>query len=279
MEWLLRYALYCGVPISRYNNPGAALRERIGSPAWRLISRSGRDAFLPILRNRRFGFYALRAYADRLVEMGFQVAPAAHLVQHIIDLSYLYQDEPPDAPVAKRDLTLMRLAESAGKVSRREFALVHEWMIRTRPRIDARRSWRRLVLEAAAWRKKVEVDLSHAQDKPWDFVIDQIDIGDYRFVALKTPRDLWVEGVAMGHCLYALRCHCSSIRPSRFFSVRNGSAMVGTAELQPQQQGNGWFLRDVRRSFNRLPEPALLLAAQEMASAYEAAALQWRQAA
>jgi len=271
MEWLHRYAVHCGVELASYKDPGVALRQHFMAPAWRLIWRSGREAFLPVLRNRKLGFDDLRAYVDQLVEMGFRVAPAAHLVQHIIDQSYLYLDEPPDAPIAKQDLTLVRLAERVGQVSRREFALVHEWVVRTRPRIDVRRSWRRLVREAAAWRQRVEVELAHADDKPWDFLVDQIDIGDCRFVALKTPQDLWVEGVAMGHCLYALRRHCRSMRPSRFFSVRKGGAKVGTAELQPLEQGYGWFLRDVRRSFNRLPSPALLQAAQALALAYEMA--------
>jgi hypothetical protein len=279
MEWLLRYALHCGVRIFHRKDPCAALRKRFAAPTWRLIWRSGRDAFLPILRNRRLGFGDLIAYVDKLVAMGFTVAPAAHLVQHVVDQSYLYLDESPDAPVAKRDLTLIRVAQRSGPVSRREFALVLEWVVRTRPRIHDRRVWFRLVREAAAWRKRVQIELAQATDAPWSFALNEIDIGSYRFVALKTSTDLWVDGVEMGHCLYALRSCCKAPRPSRFFSVRRGDRVVGTAELQPLNGHSGWFLRDVRRSFNRLPDPGLLAAAEQLAEAYEAAAGRWQEAA
>ena len=279
MKWLLRYALHCGVPISHRKDPGSALRGRFTAAAWRLVWRSGRDAFLPILRNCRFGLRDLEAYADKLVEMGFQVAPAAHLVQHVVDQSYLYLDEPPDAPVSQRDLTLIRVAQRSGAVSRREFALVLEWVVRARPRIHDRRAWSRLVRDAARWRRCVETELAHADDRPWGFALDHADIGDFRFVALKAARDLWDEGVAMGHCLHALRCRCQGSTPSRFFSVRRSGRTVGTAELQPLTQHSGWFLRDARRSFNRLPDPAMLAAAEELAAVYEVAAGRWAEAA
>ena len=73
--------------------------------------------------------------------------------------------------------------------------------------------------------------------------------------------DLWVEGVAMSHCVYAIRRYCGHPGPSRFFSMRRGAHRVATVELQPKKGGIRWFVRDVRLSFNRLPGPDVIGAA------------------
>ena len=278
MEWLLRYALHTGVPLADLKDPRAALRRRFSTAAWRLMWRSGRDAFLPILRNARLGFDDLRDYVDQLVVMGFPVAPAPHLLQHLIDETYRYRDSQPDVRFARTELILIRLAQRSGRVSRREFNRVLQWVVRTRPRIHDRRAWRSLVREATAWQRQMEIELAHADDPPWVFETDAVDVGEFRFLALKTPRDLWGVERGLGPCLYALRHLCERSPPSRFFLIRCGGVDVGAAELQPGSGSGGWLLRDVRRSFNRLPGPAMLAAAQTLAQRYQPAG-QWPQAA
>lgn len=268
MEWLLRYALHAGVPLADLKDPRAALRRRFSAAAWRLMWRSGRDAFLPILRNARLGFDDLRAYVDQVVVMGFPVAPAPHLVQHLIDETYRYRDSQPDVRFARTELILIRLAQRSGRVSRREFNRVLEWVVRTRPRIHDRRAWRSLVREATAWQRQMAIELAHADDPPWVFETDAVDVGEFGFVALKTPRDLWCVGQGLGQCLYALRHLCERNPPSRFFLIRSAGVAIGAAELQPGPGTGRWFLRDVRRSFNRLPGPAMLAAAEALARAY-----------
>jgi len=279
VEWLLRYARNRGVALQHPLGPAHALRARFGAPAWRLLCRSGREPFLPIISNRKLGFGDLEAYVDTLIEVGWQVAPAGHLVQHLIDQTYLYLDEKPDTPIKERDLTLLRLADRAGTVTRHQFAQVLEWVIRTKPQVDTRRSWRRMVSEASAWRQEMTVRLRSEKFPPWQFAIDRYDTCDFGFVALKTPADLWVEAVAMSHCLYAIRRCCENPKPSRFFSMRRGERRVATVELQNDKRGAGWFVRDVRLSFNRLPGPDVIGAAELLAGAYTEAAGQWQEAA
>ena len=279
MEWLLRYARYRGLALQHPLGPAHALRTQFGVPAWRLLCRSGRDPFLPIISNRKFGFHDLEAYVAKLIDNGWQVAPAAHLIQHVVDQTYLYLDEPPDAPIKECDLTLLRIAERAGTVSRLQFAQVREWVVREKPPVDARRNWRRMVGEASAWRQEMTVRVRAESFTAWEFAIDKYDTSDFGFVALKTPADLWVEGVAMSHCLYAIRRCCGHPKPSRFFSMRRGERRVATVELRPHKVGAGWFVRDVRLSFNRLPGRDVIGAAELLARAYSEATGQWRAAA
>jgi len=279
VEWLLRYARNRGLALQHPLGPAHALRAQFSVPAWRLLCRSGRDPFLPITSNRRFDFVDLRAYVEKLIDRGWQVAPAAHLVQHVVDQTYLYLDEPPDAPINDRDLTLVRIAERAGAVSRHQFAQVLEWVIREKPPVGERRSWHRMVGDAALWRQEMTVRLRSESFTAWEFAIDKYDTSDFGFVALKTPADLWVEGVAMSHCVYAIRRYCGHPKPSRFFSMRRGERRVATVELQPEKGGAGWFVRDVRLSFNRLPGRDVIGAAELLARAYTEAAEQWQEAA
>jgi hypothetical protein len=263
VRWLLRYARNRGMELDHSLGPEHALRAQFSVPGWRLMCRSGRDPFLPVIANRKFDFGDLQAYVAKLIDMGWQVAPAAHLIQHVVDQSYLYVDEPPDAPIDKRDLTLVRIAEHAGIVSRHQFAQVREWVTREKPPIDVRRSWDRMVNDARAWRLNTSVRLRAESCVPWEFAVETHYIGDVSFTALKTPFELWEEGVAMSNCLYAIRRFCVGLRPSRFFS---------TVELQLCAGGAGWFVRDARLSFNRLPGPELAAIAGSIARAYTEAA-------
>jgi hypothetical protein len=270
MQWLLRYARYAGVHFPRGVDPGIHLRRQFSAPAWRLIHRSGREPLRPVIANQRLGWSDLLVYVDRLVEMGFQVAPAAHLVQHVVDQSYLYFDEPPDPPVKKRDLTLIRLALRSGAVSRREFALVLEWVISTAPRIHDRRVWGGLMREAALWRAGKAVEEQSRSREPWAFALQDFQMFGLEFVPLRTPYEMWLEGVAMGSCLHALCRYCDrEAHPSRFFSVRRGQARVATAEIQRAPDTGQWFMRDVRLSYNRVAGVKVVNAAEELAVAYD----------
>jgi hypothetical protein len=279
MQWLLRYARYSGVHVSLGADPGVHLRRQFSAPAWRLIHRSGREPLRPLIANQRLGWSDLQAYVDRLVEMGFQVAPAAHLVQHVVDQSYLYFDEPPDPPMKKRDLILIRVALRSGVVSRREFALVLEWVISTAPRIHERRVWAKLVREAALWRAGKAVEEHSRSREPWAFALQDFQVFGLEFVPLRTPYEMWLEGVAMGSCLHALCSRCGwASTPSRFFSVRRGQARVATVEIQRISDTERWFMRDVRLSYNRLAGVEVVCAAEELAVAYDRAVTEERTA-
>ncbi len=233
MRWLLRYARPCGVVLDHPMGEAHALRAKFEPAGWRMMCRWGRAPFLPVLRNTWFGFADLQQYIAVVVSTRWMVPPPPHLVQHVIDQSYPYRDEPPDVPTGERDLQLLRFAARSSNVSRKSFAQVLEWVVREKPNIEHRRSWTRMVNQGTRVESVRVLELANVYFEPWHCAITMIHIDGYRCVALETPWELWEEGVAMFHCVYALRRFSEARRPSRFFSLRKGASRIATAEIRP----------------------------------------------
>lgn len=92
MRWALRYAIFCGIqaPDSDSSNFDQTIKKMFTPAAWRLLCRSSRENFNPILRHRGLKFDALVLYAERLIEHGWQEALPGHLLAYLIDQSYLF---------------------------------------------------------------------------------------------------------------------------------------------------------------------------------------------
>lgn len=135
--WLLRYAAHCQLVLDPALQPEQALRQCFGS-SWKLLCRSGRDPFLPILRNRQLSFQDLALYAKALVDGGWQEAPDPRLLGQLIQQSYEYFDSGPAVPVARKDMLLMRLAGRQGKVVQRDFLLVTRWLFSGASRVTGK---------------------------------------------------------------------------------------------------------------------------------------------
>ena len=132
-----------------------------------------------------------------------------------------------------------------------------------------------MVNQARVWRSSRAVELANVYFEPWHCAIAMIHIDGYRCVALETPWELLEDGAAMFHCVYALRRFSEAQRPSRFFSLRRGALRIATAEIRPHPDGPGWYVRDVRLSFNRLPSEPVVAIARVLADAYSFIC-QWR---
>jgi hypothetical protein len=129
--------------------------------------------------------------------------------------------------------------------------------------LHMRNKWPSLVDRAKRFRALEKVDLTARSTKPWHFFCYGIDWRGYEIEPIKNSAELWLEGTALGNCLYKLRHECTAQRPSRFFSIRKAGKRMATLELTwrpPQENFIGmdrelgkWEIRDLRLSFNRLP--------------------------
>ena len=90
LDWLLRYARRCQVKLDASEVTAHAIKGRFTPAAWRLLCRSSRESFIPILRNRRLAFDSMVHYAQSLVEHGFQLAPDPKFLDYFIQSSYLF---------------------------------------------------------------------------------------------------------------------------------------------------------------------------------------------
>ena len=107
-----------------------------------------------------------------------------------------------------------------------------------------------------------------SMDAPWSFFCGEVQWRGYVVHPLRDAVALWIEGTAMGSCLFHLRQLCSLPEPSRFFSVTRQGKRVATLELcwSPPMSGfrgmqrevGRWSLRDVRLSYNRVPDARLV---------------------
>ena len=93
LRWLERYARYCGfravqAPLLQ------ALRKAFGTAAWRIICRSPKSCFLPILRIRDLTLHSLIAYCRRLAERSFVQAPNPLLLAYFVGQRRLYLGSP-----------------------------------------------------------------------------------------------------------------------------------------------------------------------------------------
>lgn len=268
LSWLLRYAEHCRISLDTVE-PVQSIRHQFSKPAWRVLCRSDRDDFLPILQNQSLSFEDLQTYCHALERFGWFKAPSRVLLSFVITESYLYYDQKPSVPTSQEKFIFMRLADQTSSASTKELALVRLWQTQLHMALKPQMKWTRLVDRAKLWRQREKVRLAQSVDQAWHFYCRSISWRGYEIVPLDTSLALFDEAVAMGTCLYNLRylC-CRDSQASRFFSLRQEGARVATFELVHEypsycskgwEQRNGrWTLQDTRLSFNRLPSAQLV---------------------
>lgn len=291
LRWLLRYARHCGfasevqpagssagrrikVPVCSHqvgqteeDSLVQALRRTFGPPAWRLVCRSPRERFLPILRNRELSLHSLIAYCQRLAARSFVVAPQATLLAYFVTQRRRFFNHPCRVP-EDDDYTLMRVADRERHLRVRDIALVVNWVDQVHFDLRSSHRWTALVRRAVMFRAQERIDLQVRKLPGWHFFCRTTDWRGYRIEPLTDPAALWKEGQQLGHCAYRLRTLCRALKPSRFFSVSRGGKRLATLELawrppEPADIGmdrewGRWELADLRLSFNRRPEAALV---------------------
>ena len=274
LDWLLRYARRCQIKKDASELTAQAIKSRFTPAAWRLLCRSSRRSFIPILRNQRLAFDSLVHYAQRLVEHGFQTVPDPELLDYFIQSSYLFFDRMPGVPHEADEMILLRLATRCGGVSRAQLRRVHEWLNWGQGSVTTRMTWRAVLRRADEWHRRQQAVVEQARANPasaqalpgWDFACGPVAWAGYDIIPLTSHIELWDEGEAMSSCLYKIRRFCSkSSEPSRFFSVRRSGLRCATLELvllksSKSRHGHGlgrmnglWQLQDCRLSHNRLP--------------------------
>jgi hypothetical protein len=277
LHWLLRYARHGQVQLDLRVPEANALKSCFTPAGWRLLCRSDRDHFIPILRNRRLCFDSLVHYTQTLVEHGFQVAPSPHLLGYLIQASYYFFDRMPEVPHSQDEMTLLRLATRHGAVARNHFQWVHEWQAADHACVSTRLTWFSVLRRANGWHVRQQLVVNRAKagnrnadpEYGWHFACGTLAWRGFEISPLANDIDLWDEGQAMSSCLYRLRNLCKSARkPSRFFSVTKNGRRHATLELvrdPPHERMHGpdrihgqWRLQDCRLSHNRLPSEDLV---------------------
>lgn len=264
MNWLARYAIYCGITPLPGKTLAQTIRARFPLAAWRLVCRSRREDFLHILRHRHFTLDDLVTYAARIHADGWKVAPPGVVLAYLIRQSHLYFDKPPAMPSHQADLDFLWVAGHAPRVTWAEMALVGTWMNRTRSHLHRTQQWSKLVASARRWRTESELTAARFGDTAWYFYCHRLSWWDHEIVPLDTGVEVWREGVAMSTCLYRLRQECQRNGGSRFFSIRRNGRRFATLELvfePPTRSSRGlealygrWRFQDCRLRFNKLPD-------------------------
>lgn len=295
MRWLLRYAHHCRVQLDVSQLEANALRGQFTNAAWRLLCRSNRDCFLPILRNLKLDFDSLVQYAQTLVQNGFQVAPSQQLLAHLIQSSYYFFDQKPGVPSSSNEITLLRLAKRHGTVERTDFMRVHEWQSFAGGTVTLHMTWASVLRRALDWRQRQLLLVNRAKTgcgdytpANWYFACEPIVWQGYEIVPLVNEVDLWDEAQSMASCLYQLRRLCKQVTsPSRFFSIRKSGRRHATLELvcnllhgpknELRQRTMRWRLQDCRLSHNRLPSEAMVQTLTGFAAHYNTLSQQRKQ--
>lgn len=287
LHWLLRYARHCQVKLDAREVPASALKRQFTPAAWRLLCRSGRESFTPILRNRHLAFSSLVHYTQTLVEHGFQHAPNPEFLDYFIQSSYLFFDRMPHVPDKPDEMTLLRLATRSGGVSRAQLGRINEWLAWGKGAVTTRMKWHAVLRRADEWHRRQQMVVeqaraSHANaeaPKSWDFACGPVVWEGYGILPLVNEIEVWDEGQAMVSCLYKIRRLCNhKHEPSRFFSVRKNGLRFATLELVQGKPGESWHglgqadgmwqLQDCRLSHNRLPPDDLVRRLTDFARHY-----------
>lgn len=277
LNWLVRYAKHCGVLMDQDEPAESFLRKKFTPAAWRVLCRSPKECFVPILRNRELTFESLVLYCTRLVENGFKQAFQGVVLGYFINQHRLYCSTRCQIPDGT-DFELMRIAGREARVTFAQLALVENWVIQTHHVLSRNNRWASLLRKAAQFRAKERVTIAAKKSPDWHFFCAGMNWQGYRIEPLTNVEDLWVEGLCMGSCVYRLRHECRAMKPSRFFSVRRFGKRLATLELvwqppHPSFKGmdrvwGRWTLQDLRLSFNRLPYQQLMSSMVHFASHY-----------
>lgn len=278
LQWLIRYARRFGVEFHGLCDPYRVLRYMFSNGAWRVLCRSNKRDFLPILRNRELALDGLVRYCEELAERRFLTAPAAKILEFFVVQRRLYFNQPCHIPQFD-DYDLIRVASRAKSVRVSDLAAVSSWADQTSAAITAKHRWTTLVTRARRHWQQHTVQLAQQQQEPWYFFCRGVEWRGYQIEPITKPSDLLQEGWEQGNCLFKLRFECEALRPSRFFSIRRAGRRVATLELawrSPEKKDTGmnrvlgtWVLQDLRKSYNRLPDECLLAAMHAFAKQYD----------
>lgn len=267
LNWVVRYAQRTGLVLPDNDGAVPLLRAEFGAPAWRVLCRSSRADFLPMLRRREFRAWDLITYCRRLAEAGFVRAPQAPLLEYFVWQRRLFFDRPCSIPDGD-DYQVMHVAQrDCAQISPSELSRVVNWAYQEKVKITPRNRWTALVRRAELFRRRERIALEHDGCEPWHFQCGAVPWRGYEVVPLADPLQLWEEGEQQGNCVYKLRYLCDGPTPTRFFSVRKAGRRVATLELcwRPPRTGDvgmdrelgKWLVRDVRCAHNRLPDTGL----------------------
>ena len=281
MGWLARYAKHCDHAPNDHKSVGHSLRAAFGAPAWRIVCKSPRSAFLPILRNRELSLHSLIEYCQQLAKRSFTRAPEPSLLDYFINQRRYFFDHPCRIPQGE-DYAIIRVANrlslAGHRLRIRDIALVSNWAHQSEACIQAGHHWRHLVMRAREFFESEQIRLCAEKFEPWHFYCTSTDWRGYKTRPITDAYGLWLQGQSQGNCLYKLRFECTSARPSRFFSVHERGKVIATLELHwcpPQSDWRGmdrvwgkWQLQDLRLSHNRAPGEDLLRAMTAFAGIY-----------
>jgi hypothetical protein len=262
MRWLARYVQHCKISLDPNSPIDSAVRTYFSTAAWRLVCRSPRSRFLPILHNKLLNFHDLVKYAEALVHGGWQIAPQPGLLATLLRQRYEYFDSAPSVPTERSQMILLRLASRQTQLDQRDLMLVSRWLTQNDTTLKGPEQWNGLLRKAKAWADRRRAEQLTREDSPWHFYCGTTAWRGYEIVPLTHGMDLWEEGQAMSHCVFDLRQGCNLKAPSRFFSVRKKGRRVATIELEHEPVNEylkgtdrlfgRWSLRDCRLSANRL---------------------------
>lgn len=277
-DWLIRYAKHTGMDLSAQGDSLPEIRSMFTAGAWRLLCRSARKDFLPILRNRELNLHSLLHYCEQLVQRSFVVAPPAILLHFFVNQRRLYFSLPCRIPEGD-DYDLIRVAARSPVLKTGDIASVANWVNQAGVAISARNSWGVLVVRARRFWQEKQRSLMEEGQEAWHFFCRGLDWRSYRIEPIGKPSQLWLEGRHQGNCLYKLRFECDALKPSRFFSISRAGRRVATLELSwrsPERGDRGmnlilgsWELQDLRKSYNRLPDQELLSCMHAFARQYD----------
>lgn len=277
LRWLERYANYCGFHTSDTNSLLQSLRQAFGAAAWRIVCRSPKAAFLPILRNQELSIHSLISYCKTLAERSFVQAPRPMLLDFYVRQRRLYFDRPCRIPQGD-DYDLIRVANRQELLSLRDIACVANWVHQSRSCILPRHKWSTLVTRARRYNERERVQLLSVKHEPWHFFCQNTTWRGYQVQPLRDAAVLWLEGQRHNNCLYRLRYDCTTLKPSRFFRIIKDGRSIATLELswRPPEPGfrgmdlvwGRWEMQDLRLSFNRLPNEKLVQSMQAFGQTY-----------
>lgn len=269
LGWLIRFAKHSrnarhtDMDLPAEVDPLPEIRSMFTAGAWRLLCRSTKQDFLPILRNRELNLHSLVHYCEQLVQRSFVVTPPAVLLHFFVNQRRLYFSLSCRIPEGQ-DYDLIRVAARSPVLKTGDIASVANWVNQASVAISARNSWGVLVVRARRFWQEQEQSLMEEEQEPWHFFCRGLDWRGYRIDPICEPSQLWLEGRSQGNCLYKLRFECEALKPSRFFSIRRAGRRVATLELSwrsPERGDRGmslilgsWELQDLRKSYNRLPD-------------------------
>lgn len=285
LRWLVRYARHCGFTSVDELSMQKSLRSAFGSPAWRIVCKSQKSDFIPILSNRELSLDSLITYCQRLAERKFVQAPSPILLAYFTNQRRYFYDRACKVPVGE-DYDVIRVADrhhqQGANITLRELACVVNWAHQSGTRIQIAHRWPTLLARARKYFELERVKVLSQQHEPWHFFCSDTRWRLWQVSPLTDASSLWLQGQLHGNCLYNLRRECTRPKPSRFFAIRIAGDPPGkniaTLELvwkPPQDSFTGtdrlwgrWTVQDLRLSLNRLPDQALLNAMHAFAKMY-----------